>query len=138
MKKMSLEQKKQIKTVTTNMSRPQRMCVPTCRIIPVSKWLVMVVALTTETNWVDPPTVQLLEVLAFQGKYKEAAEHYGRARAFHAAVEMCPRRKSSRRYTLENQHFEPPKNWCFVYRCFSILSSSFKYWSILIKAIEPN
>ncbi|CAL1137008.1 unnamed protein product [Cladocopium goreaui] len=29
------------------------------------------------------------QVLAFQGKYGEAAQHYGRARAFHAAVEMC-------------------------------------------------
>ena len=79
----------------------------------------MGVALTTETNWGDPPTVQLLQVLAFQGKYKEAAEHYGRARAFHAAVEMCPPwavvfffnlcGKASLRYTLKNRHFEPPK-----------------------------
>ena len=32
---------------------------------------------------------QIHQVLAFQGKYGEAAQHYGRARAFHQAVEMC-------------------------------------------------
>lgn len=37
------------------------------------------------------------QVLAFQGKYAEAAQHYGRARAFHAAVEMYTELRNGRK-----------------------------------------
>lgn len=52
------------------------------------------------------------QVLAFQGKYGEAAQHYGRARAFHAAVEMYTELRKweeAKHWALQGEKAGPPK-----------------------------
>lgn len=60
----------------------------------------------------DEEQLVTAQVLAFQGKYGEAAQYYGRARAFHAAVEMFTELRKweeAKHWALQGEKAGPPK-----------------------------
>eukprot|EP00439_Symbiodinium_sp_Y106_P036579 s2751_g4.t1 len=60
----------------------------------------------------DEEMLVTAQVLAFQGKYAEAAQYYGRARAFHAAVEMFTELRKweeAKHWALQGEKAGPPK-----------------------------
>ncbi|CAE7598308.1 Ift122 [Symbiodinium natans] len=60
----------------------------------------------------DEEMLVTAQVLAFQGKYGEAAQYYGRARAYHAAVEMFTELRKweeAKHWALQGEKAGPPK-----------------------------